>query len=650
MSTLLSLSNLLLLYIITDIEDNVDIVCLFLTCKHLLNNSSLKRLIQFKGVGELINIEKREISKQIFATVNRFNLLSFKDILDNSISAHHTIIDSDIENRDTTNSTIVLVKDYQFIPCIYTVPSIETLIINDQREIKDPDEYEDEYSSYYYQKEEEEMVDLGYISQFLPNLQRLDVRSFLLQIGPHSSLKSLHLHVDEFVNLSVLKNKFDSLTELSVKSKFISSDTINLLPSSLTSLTLGPLGIPPRNAFYSLTSLVTLDIDIEFDSHSETPPFIDLSGLINLETFKLSGNDAKRHVDMNFNIMMTVPPSIKNLDIGPACITIPSQCPMPLLERLKVQQSLLIENKGSLSSSPLLKKLVIDLCFQRFPTNLIPSTLKQLTIHKYSGNVNILGKGVFPPTITSLSIKGTGIETIHPNRLPSLIKLKQRIKGSVLPALPQHLKQFTWEASPYRNDKPLLVFPSTNNYPPHLETLNLVDIYDDFTINVPPITKYLLIPLEPNYSEDGIPIYSIGSKIDNTIIQSQQQQQWLPVNTTHLTCRFCKATTGRKVAFRLDEVINHTNVTYLNIWIIKILGLKFEFTIQRLDSDINNNNNSVLVLERQTLQGGIITRQQKTTINSQQHQQYDPIYLYFNIDSTSSPFELNLSYQHPPIL
>ncbi|EGG19139.1 hypothetical protein DFA_02386 [Cavenderia fasciculata] len=613
MTTILSLSNLLLLQIITDIEDNADIICLLFTCKQLYQNSSLKRSIQFKGIGEPINTEKRKISKQFIETVNRFNLYSFKDILVNSLSDQQVILGKDRvtvyaekNNRvDKSNITTVLVKEYQLetIQSIYQIPSIKTLFINDQTNEK----------AYF-------KVHLSSIS-LLPNLQRLFVRSYDLDIGQHSSLKSLDLHVGELYNLSVLENKFESLTELCIKSDFISSGRINLLPSSLTSLTLEPLGIPPKNAFHSLTLLVKLDIYLDFGSQVEEQPCIDLFCLNKLETLKLGGNDSEHYI--NYIIEIQLPPSIKNLVLIPTCISIPSECPMPLLEQLKVPQCLFTKGGFSMSSSPLLKKLVIDSCFENVEAKMIPSSLEHLSIDKNTGGANILDQVVFPTTLTYLSLKGSWIETVNPNRLPeSLVKLKQNIKGPVLPTLPQHLKQFIWKAQPYLYYKPLLVFPSTNNYPPHLETLNLLEVHKDFTINVPLITKYLLIPLDAVHSTDDTQFYSLGSKISKSIIL---QPQWLPVNTTHLTCQLWNASKDKKLGFRLDEIINRTNVRYLSLRMIsrqKPASAPFEFSIQRLDPD----NRNVLVLERQSLTGGIIT--QRKSIDS--GQQYDPIYLYLN--------------------
>ncbi|EGG19137.1 hypothetical protein DFA_02384 [Cavenderia fasciculata] len=652
--SILSLSNLVLLQIIREIQDNVDIICFMLTCKKLYQNSSLKRCVRFKGIEELIDIEKREISQRFIpSTINQFKLLSFKDILMNSINQQQLLIDCLIDptiiNNDTSNITTTMIKDYDFIPSIYSIPSIETLFINDQSEEKDPEE--DRFPYNYdmdEEEEEEETVDLTSIS-LLPNLQRLFVRSYDLDIGKHESIKSLDLHVDELVHLSVLENKFASLTELCIKSRFIRSDKIHLLPSSLTSLTLGRLGVPPKKAFYSLTSLLTLDIDLDFDCQTEKQPFIDLKGLHNLESFKLDGNDYEQHICVDYTIKMTVPPSIKNLNTRLTCIKIHPQCTMPLLERLKVPQCLLLEKKIRLSSSPLLKKLVIDSCFDKMPANLIPSSLEHLSIDKFSSDANILDQVVFPPSLTYLSMKGTCIETVNRNRLPkSLIKLKQLINDPVLPPLPQHLKEIIWKScNQFKNNKPLLVFPSStnnnnnnnnnnNSYPPLLETLNLMDICGDFTINVPPITKYLSLQLKPFLAPDGIPFFSLGSKIDRSLMSQQsQQQQWLPINTTHLTCHLGEKTNDKKkLGFRLDEVINHTNVRYLSLskW---HRDIPFEFSIQRLDPD----NNNVLVLERHTLQGGIIT--QRKSINQQK--QYDSTYLYLDT-SSSNPFKFNWSF------
>ncbi|EGG15320.1 hypothetical protein DFA_10154 [Cavenderia fasciculata] len=85
----------------------------------------------------------------------------------------------------------------------------------------------------------------------------------------------------------------------------------------------------------------------------------------------------------------------------------------------------------------------------------------------------------------------------------------------------------------------------------------------DFTINVQPTIKYLSIPLNPIIptTKTSNPIYSISSRIT---ITDQSQQQWLPTNTTHLTC-YLKDHLQKPLTFRLDEIINHTNVRYLTL-------------------------------------------------------------------------------------
>ncbi|EGG20456.1 hypothetical protein DFA_07580 [Cavenderia fasciculata] len=84
MTTLLQLSNLLLIHIISEIEDNVDTICLLMTCKKLYHNSGIRGSISFKGIG-IIDTNKRNESKSFRATVKRFNLNSFKDTLDKII-------------------------------------------------------------------------------------------------------------------------------------------------------------------------------------------------------------------------------------------------------------------------------------------------------------------------------------------------------------------------------------------------------------------------------------------------------------------------------------------------------------------------------------------------------------------------------------
>ncbi|EGG17440.1 hypothetical protein DFA_08435 [Cavenderia fasciculata] len=628
-SLILKLPNLILSQIISDIDDNADIVCLLLTCKKLYHNISIRRSIKFKGIVPIT--EEGEISKQFESTATQFKLNSFKDILENSISNSQVIVGGEyndypewiqqritLDRADNSSSgggikTAMAINKLASPQLFYDIPSIETLIIGCRRNT---------------------LVDFESIS-LLPRLERLDIRAIEANIGPHPTLKSLKLDVDIEYNLGDLGlTKFESLTELNFRRSYITGYGPGLLPSSLTSLTIRPTVVPPRDTFLSLTSLVYLkiDFDLDFDDEEEDDvkkPCIDLESLSNLKKLTIKGRGNR---DDDFTISISVPPSLKVLTLFCMCVQIPHQCTMPQLEELYVQGFILLAERiqPSLSSYPSLKKLFINDCYEPLPTNfLVPSSLEKLTILKYE-DTDILGQVVFPPSLTHLTIVEGPPESIVHQLPESLVKLKMTSRGTL--SLPQtHLKKLVWgyDSKVKASD---LVFPTTSNYPPHLETLNLVNIENDFTIDIPPITKYLSITLVKPKPPNIPLIFSIGSRITKPPInQQQQQQQWLSPNTTHLTCHLSDVPKG---AFRLDEIINHTNVRYLSL-VIEEITLKF--SIQRLDAD----NRNVLVLERQSLQGGIITRQ-RTSINNHQ-QQYDPIYLYFGC-TPFSPFALKWSF------
>ncbi|EGG19209.1 hypothetical protein DFA_02457 [Cavenderia fasciculata] len=639
MTQLLSLSNLLLLHIITDIEDNVDIICLLLTCKKLYsqNSNSLRGLIRFKGL-EAIDTYKREISERFKATINQFNLSSFKDILENSISDQCVIL-KDIGNLDdypkwvqqriTTNNRVdksniktVLVRDYKTtsLPSIYEeIPSIETLIIDG------PTDYA--------------VVDLTSIS-LLHHLQHLLVCAHQLELGPHTTLKSLTLENGNTYLLDLGLDTFVSLTELTLKDHWASGLEQGLLPSSLTSLTLRMMDIPPLDTFLSLTSLVKLDIDMKRvttnNEDKEDLSSINLESLTNLKTLTI--RDQRGDRDINYEII--TPPSIKILTLSSNCLQIPLRCVIPHLEEFNVRQNLLID--GKVNMYPSIKKLVIYNFYEPLPSNIvIPSTVEKLNIYKIktrdNRNVNILGQVVFPPTLTHLRISGDWEHVILPE---SLIKLNLTFDQATSISIGHlvHLKHLVWRSC----DSTSLVLPSS--YPPNLETLDIIDIADADIINtidyIPPTIKNLSIrltkPTDKQILEThGYPIFSISSRVKTTNNQSQPQQQqlWLPSNITHLTCLILIES---RAAFRLDEIINHTNVRYLSL---DTYTTSLHFTIQRLD----NNNNNVLILEKDTLQGGIIT--QRISINSQQQQQqYDPIYLYIN-KSIFSPLLFHWRYE-----
>ncbi|EGG24161.1 hypothetical protein DFA_06307 [Cavenderia fasciculata] len=667
-SYLLKLSNVLLLHIISQIDDNEDIICLLLTCKQIYRNSSVRRLITFKGIGLIT--EKGDISQQFQATATRFNLNTFKDILENSISDQHVIFGEFNNNNndnypqwiqqriniyrdsDKSNITTALVTNYQasstlqlgsLFNNIDMWPSIETLsIINGTKQQRQ------EYTFYYNLISP--VVDLGSIER-LPRLERLSVYGVKeVKLGQHTTLKSLKLHVDPRCTLADLGlTRFVSLTDLSFKNQFVSIIESDLLPISLTSLTLrfsSSNKTPPRDIFHSLVSLVKLKIifqnTLKEVEEEQEQAFIDLEHIPNLESFKFTDNNFHPS-SRKYSFEIRVPPSIKTLIILSDWVCIPLQCVMPLLETLRVYGDILVDGRVSLLSSPSLKKLVIDQCKVIIPANFIPSTVESVRIYSYEKDVDILEQVVFPPSLSHLTVTGYCKSVNLPQ---SLVKLKvDAHKTSV--SLPHCLKKLSYWGIDKSFD--LMTFPS--NYPPNLETIDLTHIHqNEFVIdNIPPSITNLLMPLakSSDWLYGGPTIFSITSRLTKTVV-SQQQQQWLPPSITHLTCRiweFPSNYNSPKFVFRLDEVINHTNVRDLSIIITNSANQAptYQFSIQRLDAD----NRNVLVLEKQTVTGGIITQRRIIKNNQQQqqdqHTQYYPIYLYLDTYS-NSPYDLKWSF------
>ncbi|EGG19152.1 hypothetical protein DFA_02399 [Cavenderia fasciculata] len=174
MTTLLSLSNLLLLHIITDIEDNVDIICLLLTCKKLYSQNSSENSVS----GHQVMIPKCYRPDDYPTWIQDRITAGPKKIVDKS----RTII------------TTALMNDFEplSIDSLYKIPSIETLFINNQQR--------------------ETVVDLSSISR-LPNLQRLEVCSRWFKIGgQNTSLNSLKLYRSVKYSLSdlALTNRWKS--------------------------------------------------------------------------------------------------------------------------------------------------------------------------------------------------------------------------------------------------------------------------------------------------------------------------------------------------------------------------------------------------------------------------------------------------------
>ncbi|EGG17447.1 hypothetical protein DFA_08442 [Cavenderia fasciculata] len=609
----------------TSIDSNGDIVCLLLTCKKLYYNSALKRSIQFKGIRPIND----RVTTTTTTTTSLFNINSFKDILENRGGGSADQLAKGKKVKATSLELVLVDSD--------TLSLIEELVIDNG-------------------EDEETIVDLGSISQ-LTRLRHLSVKAHKLILGPHPTLKSLTL--DTFYDIDLESTKFVSLTELTFDSYF-SGFRRGIFPSSLTHLTVKPGEIPPRDTFLSLMSLEYLDIDLQGvsmddeddddddndDDEDERKEFLDLESLPNLKTLTIFDDNT-----YNYGLEISMPPSIEILLLHAECPRIPHRCPMPLLYDLYAPQSMLIGGRISLASSPLLKELTIDLCVEPMPADfIVPSSVNNLAFIKYADEEQILEHFVLPPTLTELSMHA---EYEPVQQFPeSLIKLTKTINQDALPLpLPRQLKKLKCKSDgrddgPSDSDKPESVL--SLDYPSSLEKLNLIDVPWGYTLgtieNIPSVKNLLIALRQPEkpWEISDYPIFSIASRISFGTDQppSQQQQQWLSPNTTHLTCRFITRQT--KCLFRLDQIINHTNVRYLSIQIDDRRNhdkQPFQFSIQRLDPD----NNNVLVLETKSLQGGIITQQRKT-INAQQQHRNDPIYLYFDSNQSKSESKIG-SYQ-----
>ncbi|EGG24185.1 hypothetical protein DFA_06332 [Cavenderia fasciculata] len=155
--------------------------------------------------------------------------------------------------------------------------------------------------------------------------------------------------------------------------------------------------------------------------------------------------------------------------------------------------------------------------------------------------------------------------------------------------------------------------------------------------------------------ENVIPANIIPSTVEKVTIHNYAErinileQVVFPPSLTHLTVsgdcknpiklpqslvklKMNEFTSKSGSVFRLDEGINHTNVRDLSIIIENGTNqppTTYQFSIQRLDAD----NRNVLVLEKQTMTGGIITQRK------QEHEsEYDPINLRYT--GSNSTFEL----------
>ncbi|EGG17443.1 hypothetical protein DFA_08438 [Cavenderia fasciculata] len=634
------LSNLLLSQIISEIDSNVDLICLLLTCKRLYSNSSsLRDTIKFKEIRAIT--DKGHLSERFAATVNRFNLKAFKQVFENSVSDHFVSVDDDSmvasQLLSSWISTRLTQKNASVKAALLVVgePCVEELIgarlddyINQRTSsLKSLGHLDLPTTKELYIKYLNNLVlDLESVD-LSPTVEHLSVFAYNVKIGSHQHVKTLTLNLTTPLQIPLCElglDRLSSLTTLSLKSDFVSKIKPGILPTSLTSLSLKARKIPSDDLFLPLKSLVHLKISYccsMIMAEDSKEYCVNLESLGSLVSFKFYEDDLD--VDDRTRIEVRPPPSLTNLCLLSPSVHIPSpRYSLPLLDRLSVPFGSLVGGKVSLLSSPLLKTLIMTDCDGIVPAGLIPQSVE--TVKICSGlQSNTLEPGSIPSSVTNLRLDlFHGSMTLLPESLTKLDMIRSMTEDTTTLTLPSQLQHIKWRSN-WGARTLLLTLPTT--YPVNLHTLNMLNLSGDYRVSVPPTITSLSIPLFEKESiedrSDAITVFTIAKKI-NIINNLQQQQEWLPNSTTHLCCRLLKKREST-VNFRLDQVINQTNVKQLEF---QLGGEIYNFSIKRLDQQ----NKSVLFVDSKSLYGGIITQRISSSSSMVDGQSFAPIYLYLS--------------------
>ncbi|EGG21020.1 hypothetical protein DFA_00889 [Cavenderia fasciculata] len=244
------------------------------------------------------------------------------------------------------------------------------------------------------------------------------------------------------------------------------------------------------------------------------------------------------------------------------------------------------------------------------PVGFIPDRVKILSIISHnSGDFEIL-PGSIPSSVETLTLRGYEGPTTT-EYLPDSIKELDWNRQTNTQTLSSTLETLSWGYMGPANDNPMnlpFMFPSTIQ---HIKCTTI-------TFPLPPS----LISLECQFDTTCLidnSYYSISK------FNYQQQQDnnnnnllLLPLNLRKLKIQ-ANEIFGEgisKFSFRLDEVINQTNVETLSI--VMSRRILFKATIKRLEKD----NSRVLIVDNKSLFGGIIHQ------SRQSNNEYAPIYLH----------------------
>ncbi|EGG15419.1 hypothetical protein DFA_10254 [Cavenderia fasciculata] len=644
------LSNLILLDIISKIDNNVDMICFLLTCKRLYHSigQQSNKSIRFKGLAYFDKLQPNSLNEWLVGRLPNC-LPTFRQIVQNSLSNQMVLV-----NRlDTFAKCKELVNVYHMY---YEDDSSNTDADKDDdnstdrnnnnsndndNDIKIDSDTNSNSSSddiaYHYEGEMEQVQNV-----------LVTVEDSTIESHPKipSSTKSLIIHYNNdnfyapppnYIPPSVKDVVFhceqfqcdqdfipDTVESLEMNTNRLSGNV--KLPSKLKSLVWKHNHSSYRNLsldmipFHNLSSLTTLKINIADYGNGVVvlPPtltsldltFSDiipdnlLQPLKSLTNLRIDGEHITNinlqsqtclkslFLEEDFYVNLPVTSTIVNLKVYGSVDFIPQS-----LESLQIGSDHLIEQ------------------YQVNP-NPLPATLRHLGIIVYHSS---LSTSMIPDGVTSLVLDIGSSEQVELDGLIPISVEKLQLTGlfgwfgqATLSTLPNSIKSLKWTDN---HDYRTISF----SFPEHLETLEWMPGKIE-NVSYPSSLTSLSIEIPPH-----------SGKIEFSLSKNHminKNGMFLPPNIKYLTF-ICSALTN-DVSFRLDEIIKQTNVQELTIQInedpdddfnFQIYEYKWAtFSIRRL---LDDKNPQVLIVDNQSMFGGFIT------LPSSSSSQSSPLYLRY---------------------
>ncbi|EGG18496.1 hypothetical protein DFA_03990 [Cavenderia fasciculata] len=590
--------NIVLLHIIRQVTNNVDLICLSLSCKKLYGMIVGSHHITFSSVGYIyIDVQSHWLvdnGVDVRHASSLFKLKSFKSLFKNALSNQLLISEKEDNDNDTSfNNNSLMINLYA----------------------------------------QEEMNFHGYKCH--TRYQNAPISISRIYIKGRSTVPPTFSMYPFFDNLNSVYADAPKVPD--------DPDYRTLLPRTLTQLDIGMQKLTSPNYFQSLDKLVELKVVLVVFDHCQT---INFNHLHNLRKLSLTLGLVPKQCSIDASNIQ-LPPNLTSLALSHFCNlgqnTMTTQFfPTGLIE-LEVELGGHDYSSISLSHLTSLTRLTIH-CLTSVPPGFIPRTVLHLTLDIMFYDVGLL-EGSIPDTVESLTLEYNGqTDNMFDDDDDEGITFITDILNNPTTILPQSLKNLTWNVSTAAATTPL----SLHSYPPQLEYLKggLIDIN---TIPSTLTTLDLIIhPQQQQQQQIGIqiPIYSIPSinQLDNNshTDSNNNNNNILPNNLKKLIVRILPEIENNNkqlFSFRLDEIINQTSVGELTIY-TNISDRHVQLSIRRLDS----KNANVLVVGDKSLFGGVIQqKQQKQQINGNYN--YPPLYLTIHgeyplcIQSTPAPYK-----------